>query len=290
MSRRFLSWSERPLRALAEAGGGTRVGGRLQAAHPLEVASLSGARRGAAGKFEVLGPGDVVKPGPAWISRRSPAPGAPDAEETKAALVELEPDDLPWRYSPEIPREHLAPVAGRGLRPWLVLVVGTRAPGELAFLPDGRVGLGATVQQTHPLAESWRWAHLHEVPRGADKQLIARILCPRDLDAAQDYTACLVPAFVLEGADVRDAWPAPGGGTVWLPCFDFWSFRTGEEGDFPQLASLLEVEQFGPGSDFGVAHVRYRRRGSGDASEVELTTQGALRRPADLDPPAVDVW
>lgn len=284
MDRLFRSWSERPLRGLARDA---RVGGRLQASFPLKVSGLGGgAPRTGGGLFELFGPGDVVRLSPSAIARRYPAPGAPDAEETKAALVELAPDDLPWRYSPEVPRNHAAPVAGKGLRPWLVLVVGTREAGELSFAPDGRVGLGAGVQQAHPLAQSWRWAHVHEAPAGGTP--IARILCPRDMRSLTDYTACLVPAFVLDGADVRDAWPKPGGGTVWLSCYDSWSFRTAPDGDFPQLASRLQVAEFGADSDFGRANVHYDLVGPGDPSAFELSAQGAMRRPLDGDPPPPD--
>jgi hypothetical protein len=289
VARRFWSWSELPLRGLAREPS---VGGRLQAATDLTISDLAGSgdERKGSGAFELFGPGDVVRLSPSAITRRYPAPGAPDAEETKAALVELEPVDLPWRYSPEVARNQTAPVAGKGLRPWLVLVVGTREGGELTFAPDGRVGLGASVQQAHPLAQSWRWAHVHETPSPGGVR-VARILCPRDMHALTDYTACLVPAFVLDGAGVRDAWPKAGGGTVWLPCFDSWSFRTAPDGDFPQLASRLEVAEFGADSDFGRANVRYDLVGpvaAGDPSFYDLPTQGAMRRPRDGEPPPAD--
>jgi hypothetical protein len=289
--RFFFSWSQLPLRELAGPVA-VRTKGRLQATQPLTVSDLSGGDpRTGGGKFELFGPGDAVRPLPSTITRRYPAPGAHDAEETKAALVELEPEDLPWRYSPEVPGSHDVPPGSTGLRPWLVLVLGTSGPGELSFAPDGRVGLGDTVQRTHPLHQSWRWAHVHEVPGGTAPQRIARILSPRDMLPQTDYTACLVPAFVLRNDDVSPAWPENGGPTVWLPCYDSWSFRTGDAGDFPQLASLLEVASFGPDSTFGVASVIYDRRGApgpGQHAEEPLPTHGAMRRPADTDPPPVD--
>jgi hypothetical protein len=288
MARRFLSWSEQPLRGLARPGG-TVVGGRLQGTAPVAIRDLDSSTippRQGAGPFELLGPGDVARLAPGAITRRYPAPGATDAEETKAALVELQPDDLPWRYAAEIPGPRPLPVAGQGLRPWLVLVAGTRGGDELTLSPDGRVGLGASVQAAHPLAESWRWAHVHEV----DGRRIARILCPRDLAANSDYTACLVPAFAVEDGRLEDAWAGGGGGVVWLPCYDAWSFRTGAEGDFPQLAARLHVAQFAAGSDFGLASVRYERRGPGAPERENLRALGALRRPSAADPAPAEDW
>ena len=55
------------------------------------------------------------------ITRRFPTPNTSDAEVTKVALVEFAAHDLPWRYTPQL-------AGGGGLRPWLVLVVGQRAP------------------------------------------------------------------------------------------------------------------------------------------------------------------
>ncbi len=75
--------------------------------------------------YELFGPGDVHRLAPGTITRRFPAPGATDAEETKLALVEFGAvQDLPWRYTPR------SPAAG-GLRPWLVLVVGRRTADEI---------------------------------------------------------------------------------------------------------------------------------------------------------------
>lgn len=138
----------------------------------------------------LFGPGDVKRLAAGTVTRRYPAPGATDdAEETKLALVEFGPIDLPWRYTPER--------AAGGLRAWLVLVVGHRAPDEIVVRRDGRVTIGPVTQGKHDLVVSARWAHVHEI----DCKKIVRILSPLPLDADQEYVACLVPAFTADGGN-----------------------------------------------------------------------------------------
>jgi hypothetical protein len=281
MAATFRAWDNAPLRGLAD---GTVVAGRLQAKVSLSIADLASAGdiRNRDAPFELLGPGDAQRLAFGVITRRYPAPGAADAEETKAVLVEFKRDDLldlPWRYSPEVDQ-------GGRLRPWLVLVVG--ADAELTIDSAGFVTLGPDVQQKHPLANSWQWAHVHDI----DGTRIARILCPRDLDGNARYTACLVPSFVVgEDGTVRDAWPAAGDADVRLPCYDHWSFTTGPDGDFPELAELLRaVTPQAVGADFGTAKIRYDRRGTGTPARVTLDAAGALQRPSPPPLPAVDAW
>ncbi len=276
----FHSWQISPLRALARD---ETFAGRLQATTTIRIEDVNDVSQSESGggPFELLGPGDVARLVSGIISRRHPAPGAIDAEETKAVHVEFNrPDllDLPWRYSPEIDRPH--GTAGRGIRPWIVLVVG--ATSEVVVTVDGIATISPLVQAAHKLADSWRWAHVHEVDGGR----IARILCPVDLNADTYYVAALVPAFVVEMDDaVRDAWPAPGGGSVKLRSYDSWTFRTGAEGDFPQLAARLRPKSLAAlGPAFGTAEVLYQRRGPGSPRSTILHTAGALQRPP-ADPP-----
>lgn len=279
----FLSWHLTQLRSF---GAGPAIGGRLQAQAPIALQEvLTGQAANATGPFELFGPGDVARLAPGIISRRYPAPGAIDAEETKRALVEFAgPDllDLPWRYSPETN-------AGQGIRPWLVLVVGL--PGDITVARDGKATLAVTVQAAHPLAQSRLWAHVHRV----GGQSFARILNPlKDMTPTTYYVAALVPAFVVEAdGTLRDAWPAPGGGPVRLPCYDSWSFRTGPDGDFHEIAARLKATTAALlGPDFGRAGIRYDRRGVGDPSSATLSTAGALQRPdlAGVAPVPPEPW
>jgi hypothetical protein len=258
-------------KALRQAAGPVVLDGRLQGATKVDVADLANAADTASvdAPFELLGPGDVQRLATAAITRRFPVSGASDAEETKLALVEFAAEDLPWRYTPKS-------ADGDILRPWLVLVVGRRSGDEITVRPDGRVTLGTVTQTSHPLTESWRWAHVHEV----DGARIGRILAPMDLTAEQEYVACLVPAFTASGADAWD-----GSAAVTCDCYDRWTFRTGPLGDFPDLAAKLHpadlaaIEAAG-GKPFGRAEVQYRPRATGMSAAV-LATAGALRLPAD---------
>jgi hypothetical protein len=271
MATGYTSWRMSQLRGY---GDGEVVAGRQQARAPLELRDLSGTGTVTAeGQFELFGPGDVTRLAPGVISRRYPAPGATDAEETKHALVEFAGEallDLPWRYTPERPD-------GNKLRPWMVLVVG-RA-GEVALTRDGKVTLSYALQRRYDLAKSYLWAHIHTTEEGE----WARLLCPDDMLKDSSYTACLVPAFVLEpDGNLRDAWPLPSRGAVQLPCYDTWSFHTGPDGDFYELAKRLRARKPAElGETFGRAQVRYDRRSPGEPSNASLPTSGVLQRPAD---------
>jgi hypothetical protein len=92
------------------------VGGRrrLQGAVPVALADLADATdvRSGTAAFELFGPGDVERLAAGTITRRFPAPGAGDAEETKLALVEFGP-----RTCPGATRRRQRP-AGRSVRGW----------------------------------------------------------------------------------------------------------------------------------------------------------------------------
>ncbi|KGN39774.1 hypothetical protein N801_19040 [Knoellia aerolata DSM 18566] len=272
----FYARYEKALRTTASA---TVVDGRLQGAMPVLLADLDDEldTRSASVAFELLGPGDIERLGVAAISRRFPTPGANDAEETKLALVEFHALDLPWRYTPQTP-------SGAVLRPWIVLVVGRRGPDEITVRPDGKVTLGPLTQASHPLGQSGLWAHVHEVGTGT----IARLVSPVDLASGTEYVACLVPAFDRAGGD---AWH--GAGQVTVDCYDRWSFATGPQGDFADLAARLHkadlatIEAAG-GRPFGRAEVRYRRRLPANPEEHVLQAAGALRLPPGPGPAPVD--
>lgn len=252
MSEIFHGWQRSGLFGLAK---GPAVAGRLQAALPVTLVDVDDASRTSppgGAPFELLGPGDVRGLLPGAIVKRVPAPGTSDAVETKAAHIEFAATDLPWRYSPELA------ATTEGLRPWLVLVVGT--PDEIVVRQDGTVELLSGVLAEHDLKESRLWAHVHDIP-GAP---VARILSPRDCDPDTNYIAALVPAFVLSGDDpaptLSDAWGKSTASVV-LPCYDHWSFRTGDAGDFASIAArLAPVSAAEIGETFGVASVRYEWR------------------------------
>jgi len=284
----FYAWRVSPLRYGATANV---VAGRLQAGAAVTLEEVViGAPRSATvpAPYELFGPGDVQRLAPGVITRRFPAPGATDAEDTKRALIEFsnaDTLDLCWRYSPDASLP--API-----RPWLVLVVGV--PGDVPPpASDGRVALSAQAQADHPLGHSHLWAHVHE----AEGVWYSRVLSPKLLAAQTSYNACLVPGWIVEpDGTLRDAWPVAGNQPVRLPCYDFWSFRTGEDGDFGELAKRLRTPAPGELKDtFGRAALHYIRRGQpapGEPAAAVLAMGGALQRVtmAGVAPAPPDAW
>ncbi|HEX8135504.1 MAG TPA: hypothetical protein VF880_18990, partial [Actinomycetes bacterium] len=209
-------------------------------------------------EFDLLGPGDVVGLKPGAVSHMVPAPGTPDFEETKCAYVELAAADLPWRYTPEL-------AVGRRLRPWLVLVVARATEAQLN--PGGTVTLSGPALAAHPLAEAARWAHVQDDADHPGQRRVARILSPRNLDPQTDYLAVLVPAMTPTG---QPAWTPTTGGVA-LPVYHWWSFSTGEEGDFPTLAARLKPAEADP--TLGRAPLDYTPLGT---AAPALSVYGAL--------------
>ena len=278
----FYSHFEKALRSPAT----TAIAGRLQGTASVTLADVADPAKTAIAQpqYELFGPGDVDRLAAGAITRRFPAPNASNAEVTKLALVEFAASDLPWRYSPE------RPIAGK-LRPWIVLVVGQRGPGDIILRPDGRVNLGLAAQARHNLLQSWSWAHVHSVD-GHDP--IARVVAPPvpGRGAGEfgylpdtEYVACVVPAFTPAGTD---SWN--GGAPATCDLYDWWTFRTGPLGDFLELAAKLHLidltaDQGPGGKPFGRADVAYRPRTTG-VKAASLPTAGALRLPPASGPDA----
>lgn len=235
----FTAWRRPAAYALAtNPATSARIGAEL----PITLHDDDGDLPPALAPFLLAGPGDVANLAAGQVTGRRPHPGCVDAEATLMAHVELATPDLPWRYSPQPHSPGLVAV-----RPWMVLVVGTAA--EVLPLANGLVQLtsqasfeGRTLFDWHPLSDAHRWAHVHTV---AGRGSFARVICPRKLDVGTDYTAALVPgwraAVAPDGTSaLADSWGA-GAGTVTLPCFDSWGFRTtSEQGDFASIARRLD--------------------------------------------------
>jgi hypothetical protein len=278
----FFSHAEKALRQSAT----TAAGGRLRGETDVALADLkSPATATAKAKYELFGPGDVTRLAAGAITRRFPTPNSSDAEVTKLALVEFAAEDLPWRYTPQL-------AGGGELRPWIVLVVGRRAPDDVVLRPDGRVTLGLTAQKNHVLTQSAPWAHVQVVDgHGAIARIVAppRVKdgAPANYDDNAEYVACLVPAFTASGAD---SWN--GAAPVTCDLYDWWIFRTGPQGDFHELAAKLHkadlaANQKPGGKPFGRADVAYTRR-SAPATTTNLPAAGALRLPPTPQPDPID--
>jgi hypothetical protein len=205
----------------------------------------------------LFGPGDVAGLDARAIIRVAPKPGELDAEPNEFPLVEFAEPDLPWRYTPAV-----ANAASR-VRPWLVLAVlrADEITAEGTADADGRLpAITVAAASALPrLDQSWAWAHVQvdafdpatESVSTADRRRIrARVIAPRHLAPKTAYAAVLVPAFergrlaglrepVLDSVDGMAAAWAPDATNIRLPVYYRWTFQTGEQADFEQLARRL---------------------------------------------------
>lgn len=237
--QRFVSW-------VRFGAGAARA-----AASPVEVtARIAG--EPVTQSIRLLGPGDVV--GLArGIVRRGPPQNALGVTPAMFPLVELQPADLPWRYSPVMP-------AATELVPWIALVVVPAATPFTQVHGAACPVLDVAGDQLPPWADLALWCHAQLTApfdgRPLAQQIadrphaaLARLLCPRRLERNQRYRAAIVPTFEAgrratlgeEFTPEMVTAPAWSGGatTVRLPTYDSWEFGTGEAADFEVLARKL---------------------------------------------------
>lgn len=198
----------------------------------------------------LFGPGDVLGVDPAQIARRYPTPGSTNAEETFHAHIEFDRPELPWAFS--------AHTAGDQMPPWLALVVFELDEVEWEPAQTGLQPVVSVAASTlPPLASAWAWAHAQATSGTASLTArlstayapvnVSRLLAARVLTQDTNYVACLVPTtdvgrragLGLPGGTLGPAW-TPQDGTVRLPVFDRWEFRTAPDGDFARLARRLK--------------------------------------------------
>lgn len=259
MSFRFLPWVRRGLAAELPDADSLGVNMAARARLPVRVTLAHGPEVPI--ELQLYGPGDVTGLDTRAIIRIEPRRNTTNFEPDKFAAIEFDPPDLAWMLSPA--------KAGTNdrLRPWLALVVVAQQPGVDIDVAPNRPLPRLTIEapaspaaELPDLSESWAWAHGQLVEAStagnvpdklaADPDLnVSRLLCPRRLEPDRAYFACLVPTTEAGrlaglGQDVPDAattGPAWGsGGTVILPLYYHWSFRTGPAGDFESLAEKLE--------------------------------------------------
>ncbi|TRW86254.1 hypothetical protein FK535_07260 [Mycolicibacterium sp. 018/SC-01/001] len=190
----------------------------------------------------MLGPESVASLDPRAVVRTDPAAGAGDVEDNYLVSVDLRPIELPWLFTP-------ARADGGRLRPWIVLVVVEVATSRL--VPGVPVPtLSVDAGQLPDLSDSWAWAHVQRADDPADH--VARLLCPRLLQATTRYRACIVPAFIYSASDhsYSPSWQIDQAGGVNVPVYYTWEFGTGEHGDFEYL-----VRRLGPAAPDRVAHL-----------------------------------
>ena len=300
---RFLPWARRGLAdRIADADTGAPLAPRAKVTVGITVSNVGETPYA----LNLYGPGDVIGVDPRMIVRTDPRAASSDAEPNYLPLIEFDPPDFPWLFTPA--------KAGTGerLRPWCVLIVvdldRVDAPRTETGKPLPIVTLSAEAAATElpDLAESWAWAHTQVLaPAGtvniatelADKPAanVSRLLAPRRLEPGHRYAACLVPAFdagVTRGlgdtpvadAPLKPAWQAPFTQAVTLPVFFHWTFATGPAGDFESLARRLRP--FKAPADLGVQPMYIGAAGPElpvlppDDPDATLPMDGALRAPA----------
>lgn len=204
----------------------------------------------AAQDVTIYGPGDVFGVDPGQIVRRYPAAGSTNAEETFHAHIEFDRPEVPWAFSAQTPSDTM--------RAWLALVVLER--DEVAWEPMQSAGLqpimSVDAALLPPLDTSWAWAHAQTLSGTSSLSArlstayapvnVSRLLAARVLTQNTNYVACLVPStdvgrqagLGVDGGTLAPAWTQQDG-TVRLPVYDHWEFRTAPDGDFARLARRL---------------------------------------------------
>ena len=196
------------------------------------------------------GPGDVLGIDPGQIVRRFPPPGSTNSEETFYAHIEFDRPELPWAFS--------ATDRSRRMLPWIALVVFEKDEVEWEPMTAGLQPIASVPGSAlPPLDQSWAWAHAQATSGSADLSArlstayapvnVSRLLAARVLTQLTNYVACLVPTTDVgrraglgeTGGTLDHAWSGQEG-TVRLPVYDHWEFRTAPDGDFARLARRLQ--------------------------------------------------
>jgi hypothetical protein len=261
----FLPWLRR---GLARAVAAPAVGGLPTTGTTALVAAVSVDGEVVRQHVRLRGPGDVVGVAATQIARVEPPNGTTDFEPNYFAAVDLVAPDLPWMFTPA------AAVADK-LVPWLVLVVVRDGVDGIAIedrggpLPVLAITAPADARNELPaLVEAWAWAHVQAATEvsatvsvttayaASPEAFVARLVCPRRLDAGVAYRACLVPTFEAGrraglGQEPGDddtslAW-AGTTTSIELPVYYQWRFQTGANGDFESLVRRLTPRELNAG-------------------------------------------
>ncbi|MEY9987996.1 hypothetical protein ABIE67_000028 [Streptomyces sp. V4I8] len=257
--------------------------------------------------LQLLGPGDTIGFDRAVVVREEPPPGCPNSPANYLAHVEFSDASLPWLLSFPAVRK----------LPWLALLVLRDNEGDLKQgVPLPVVEAPGTALPD--LGDAWAWAHVEariedgETPEGAVTRdvrsgvdnVVARLICPRDLDPDRGWLACVVPATKAGvAAGLGDTPPPDGNAPAWspgqaqarLPVYHWWRFRTGSEGSFEELARKVAPVEGDSLEGFGARTVDVRHpwphkdvlQGVAPA-QVTVPVHGALRLPHTDT--ANDVW
>jgi hypothetical protein len=255
VTAQFLPYSSRGLAALPASTDATD--GRRHVTPALSIVADGRLPTDAHPSLPVLGPGDVIGVDLSRVTRRTPRPDEPDMSPNHLASIEFDHPDLPWLYTAD-PDVH-----DDRIMPWLMLVVVDEQPGEqlIAPPPEGVPNPSLTVDGSRLPAPEDAWAFAHVQVEGADAEAArmhvagdgpwplarSRLLAPCVLQAGTAFVVCLLPVYEAgrraglnqPPGDASGHWSRSG--SVTLPVYDHWRFRTGESGDFESLALALQV-------------------------------------------------
>ena len=270
----FLPWARR---GLARAHQHNQLALSGVSALPVVTLGLklSGAGGGVADQssaptinLKLLGPGDIIGIDPRIIVRTEPRSNNHDFEPNYLAVIEFDPPDFPWMFTPA------KADANQRLMPWLVLLVFKRTEVPEPVLRPGRLLPSIVLPPGVALAdlsEAWMWAHAQVLRDRPEQQIpdmlkdaatknLSRLVCPRRLEADSSYFACVVPAFkagrdaglgvpLSAGVKLDPAWTGTqSGADLELPVYFHWDFSTGPAGDFETLARRLKAPpEYPPG-------------------------------------------
>lgn len=206
--------------------------------------------------IRLYGPGDVTGIDPRVVVRTEPRHLTAEFEDNYLAAIEFDRPDFPWLFSPPQPANQ------DKVSPWICLVVVVKeADKEKKKLQAGSGTnlpvLTCSATELPDLRELWAWGHAQALRNGQpiDRVLtrkpelnVSRLLCPRKLNANEQYSACLVPAFkagVEAGLGLKVT--SDRGVLAWdgsepalqLPVYYYWEFGT-SAADFETLARRLQ--------------------------------------------------
>ncbi len=260
--------------------------------------------------IHVFGPGDVAELATHQVIRTWPRPDAHDTEVDDLVQVEFDRPELPWLFTPTGPN-------GGRLVPWITLVIAESGTFEWGASRGTLRTVGIRRDQLQPLGEAWAWAHAQVMgAKGATAVVnptlqqrisganaahnLSRLVCPRRLAPRTAYTAFVVPTFSAGRAaglglgavtTLEPSWGTSGDfgsgapdSMVSLPAYFAWSFATGENGNFEELARRIRPAVAPPG--VGRRRVDATRPWDGaalgtDDPGAEMVVEGPVVSPQD---------
>lgn len=260
---------------------------------PLSI-SVNGAPVPAPPMVRLPGPGDVKTVDVRAFIRTDPKDGADNFEPNYLAAVELATPDFPWMFTPSANN-------GDRLQPWICLIVVPDGEGVTLTQQAGGPAILRLDSPLNPAAELPdlsqvdAWAHAQITGQdlspaalnGDSSGTLARLICPRKLQPAQRYLACVVPTYragvhaglgmEVDDNDIAPAWDSSITAPFLLPVYFSFRFQTGPDGDFSSLARKIGPPTSPISAGTRMIDVSQPGFGAAPVPGVMLGLEGALR-------------